>query len=406
MSLKLQVLDLQRKYEQKIDYYKHTIEYQKKLLDQYKMVTENVPDVIWLMDLTTLKITYINSGIYFLTGYTPDEMLKKNISEILVPDSVHKILEILANRYDKYESCNREISGEIFEWKQYCKNGAVKSIETTTNFVYNEQDARIYLLGIARDASEHQTKLNNMIQKTDKLKQDILDRDNLFSVVEHDLKDPLADLLDATSLLNEKHNLLSEKEKISFYERNFLNAKQLYNFVRDLFKWSNLQRNLITCSPFLFDISFMIKRMTARLEKEMLKKKIVITTSLHEQYVFADIFMIENVLTTILNRISELSPNGGTIAIETGKADKEDDSKFAIRIIDRVNKGQAGITNEMFKTVNRTDDSYKEPSQILNFKLALAGCYLQKNSGSISAECGEKKIITITLPKYSPEKMK
>jgi PAS domain S-box-containing protein len=56
--------------------------------EKYRLLTEFTSDVIWVLNLKKQKYTYISPSIYYLTGYTPDEMMRMYFTDSLTPESV------------------------------------------------------------------------------------------------------------------------------------------------------------------------------------------------------------------------------------------------------------------------------------------------------------------------------
>src|SRR5574344_1043534 len=57
---------------------------------KYQLITENISDVIWIMDIKTLKFNYISPSIFNLRGITAEEALNESLEESMLPDSAEK----------------------------------------------------------------------------------------------------------------------------------------------------------------------------------------------------------------------------------------------------------------------------------------------------------------------------
>ncbi len=53
----------------------------------YRLLAENIWDVIWIVDLETSWFTYISPSVEWLRGYSVEEVLEQSISEALTPSS-------------------------------------------------------------------------------------------------------------------------------------------------------------------------------------------------------------------------------------------------------------------------------------------------------------------------------
>ena len=54
---------------------------------RYRLLAENVSDVIWTAD-TDLNFTYVSPSVKLLRGFSPEEVMKQGLDAILTPVSV------------------------------------------------------------------------------------------------------------------------------------------------------------------------------------------------------------------------------------------------------------------------------------------------------------------------------
>lgn len=398
VALKLQILDLRRRYEQKIDYLKHVLEYHKKLENKYKVMVENISDVIWIFDLNTLKLVYVSPSVIRLTGFTAEEAMKNGIIESLVPESAQLVLKDIGSRLKEYYSGNYTSRNAVYQWRQYCKDGSLKDIEITANFIFNEEASSVIILGVSRDIQARKDYEDGLLEKVAFLQSEVSRQNDLFSIIEQQLKNPLAGLQDVSAMLYKGRNEFTEAEKDKICFQSFNTAKNLFEFVRDLMDWTNLERNITPFSSFNFDLKLLIDRIIERMSEEMLDKKVILKSKMTEMRVNVDIFMLDFAICTVIRKISDYSESGGGI-IEIGNLKPKENSDSAeLYILDKVSRGKSGICNKMFQINNETYKNGKDASQVQNFKLFLAKEYLAKNRGTIICEKNNEKRIIISLP--------
>ncbi len=56
----------------------------------YRFVTENISDVIWMMDLDGNRITYVSPSVKQLRGNSVEEVMDMSLAECLTPSSLEK----------------------------------------------------------------------------------------------------------------------------------------------------------------------------------------------------------------------------------------------------------------------------------------------------------------------------
>ncbi|MFN4149453.1 MAG: PAS domain-containing protein, partial [Candidatus Sericytochromatia bacterium] len=119
----------------------------------YRLLAENINDVIWTMDLN-FNFTYVSPSVFQLRGYTPEEVKEQKIDEVIcssslpiIQNSFSKILsDISLNKFDNNET-------SFYEVEQPCKDGSTVWTEVTGRIIY-EKNKPIGVLGVSRNISE------------------------------------------------------------------------------------------------------------------------------------------------------------------------------------------------------------------------------------------------------------
>ena len=124
---------------------------------QYRMLTENITDVIWTMD-AACHFTYVSPSVTKLRGYTPEEVLRQTPAEALTPDSLRVMEAALAKNFEMIQRAamlrnTDSIEAEIYELEQPCKDGSTVWTEVSVKALFDEQGAFAGFLGITRNIS-------------------------------------------------------------------------------------------------------------------------------------------------------------------------------------------------------------------------------------------------------------
>lgn len=122
---------------------------------QYRLLAENVNDVIWTTDLN-FRFSYVSPSGEVLSGYTAKETLNLTIDQILTESSLAITAEVLANELSlEYgaEPVDRTRS-VILELEEICKDGTIIPVEVRAGFLRDEAGQPVGILGITRDITE------------------------------------------------------------------------------------------------------------------------------------------------------------------------------------------------------------------------------------------------------------
>ena len=114
----------------------------------YRLLANNIRDVIWTMDLEG-KFTYVSPSAFQLSGYTSDEALKQSIVEVLTPESARKVIEDLQSFRE-----TGTLPSNYYELEQYCKDGSTIWIEVNFTVLRNRDGKPESFLGLSRNITE------------------------------------------------------------------------------------------------------------------------------------------------------------------------------------------------------------------------------------------------------------
>jgi len=123
--------------------------------EKYRLITENASDVIWILNITQQKFTYISPSVYALRGYTPEEAMNQDINQSLTPESAKEVVEDIGEILPQFLANPQEMSKKIHrhELRQPCKDGSIIWIETTTRYQLNTEN-EVEVIGISRNIDE------------------------------------------------------------------------------------------------------------------------------------------------------------------------------------------------------------------------------------------------------------
>lgn len=123
--------------------------------EKYRVLTEGINDVIWTLDVETLRFTYVSPSVYKLRGFTPAEIMAEPLDAAMTPEASTIIHERIQSRAKKvFESHSLEPNSYVEEMAQPCKDGSVVWTEVVTNYVLNPHTQKVEIRGVTRNISE------------------------------------------------------------------------------------------------------------------------------------------------------------------------------------------------------------------------------------------------------------
>jgi len=128
----------------------------------YRLLADNMCDVIWSMDLEG-HFTYVSPSVYQLRGYTSEEAINQSFAEALTPNSAKIVLEGM-----KVFKETGKIPSSYFELEQPCKDGSIVLTEVNFSVLFGRDGKPYAILGVSRDITKRkkaETKLRESEEK-------------------------------------------------------------------------------------------------------------------------------------------------------------------------------------------------------------------------------------------------
>ena len=132
---------------------------------KYRLLTESIQAVVWVMDAESLRFSYISPSVYNQRGYTPEEILAAPVTVNFKPGTAEIIRQAYRQRADSLLA--GEITEETFfseEIRQARKDGSSLWTEVVTKYYVNPVNGRVEVLGVTHDIS-HRKKMEMEIRE-------------------------------------------------------------------------------------------------------------------------------------------------------------------------------------------------------------------------------------------------
>ncbi|MGD8980507.1 MAG: PAS domain S-box protein [Desulfobacterales bacterium] len=146
--------DINQKLIDEIEVRKNTENAFRASEERYRLLANNVTDVIWTRDLN-LNLTYISPSILNQQGYSVEEVKDRTLEEGLTPDSLNLVRKVFEEELEIERNQKADSSrSRTIEVEVKCKDGSTKWTEATMSFLRDQDGTSIGIIGVTRDISE------------------------------------------------------------------------------------------------------------------------------------------------------------------------------------------------------------------------------------------------------------
>ncbi|MBI5324454.1 MAG: PAS domain S-box protein [Ignavibacteriae bacterium] len=325
------------------------------------------------------RILFANPCMVKILGYeTLDELQKVNLEEqVFENQQKRKIFKENIERYGeitKYEDTYIKFNGS----KIYINEYATCIRDETGNVKYYE--------GIVEEVTERKKAEESLIN-SQKLFKDLNDsKDRFFSIIAHDLKNPLSTFIMSTKMLSSNWKMFDEDEKILLLKQMYVNSKNLLQFLENLLTWARSQSRSLEFKRTNFDISEPVKNSVQLLNPGAEQKGIIITSEIKEKtIIYADYDMITTVIRNLISNAIKFTKKDGTITIISEEF--TDNENY---IVISVKDTGIGMNKESIDSLFRLDVRQSTPGTLdekgTGLGLLICKEFVEKNKGKIWVE--------------------
>lgn len=218
-------------------------------------------------------------------------------------------------------------------------------------------------------------------------------KDNLFTVVAHDIRDPLAVLMNLTDLLAEELVDIDSDELSIFHEVSG-QVKNTFMIVENLLDWYRSQQGKMIFNPLLWNLTTIVNQSMDTLKIQCELKKIQLSSTVDEGIqIYADKEMVDLIIRNLLSNAIKFTNVGGKIHIEAFM----DKDKVIVSVKDSGVGVNPEVAKSLFLEAQKVSAMGTDGEQGTGLGLYLVGKFVQINGGEIWFENNEDKGSTFSL---------
>ena len=370
----------------------------------YREIFNAVNDAIFIHDMETGKILYVNENMQSMYGYTLDEIRNMDVGGISSgeePYTNEEASRLLRRAADE--------GPQLFEW--HSRNRAGELFWTEVNLKKGTIGGREVILAIERDITERK----RMEEEREKLQERLLEAGKMESLgilaggVAHDFNNLLQIIYAYTEILMMKRRETDQGlHELEIIEKTVTRATGLINQLLLFSRKADSEKKPLLLNNEITVTAEMLKRTLPK----MINLELKLDGSLWQ--VNADPAQINQVLLNLANNAADSMPSGGNLVIETENVVLDDNIiiRDAHLLQDKyvqltVSDTGRGISAEKLHHVFDPFFTTKEPGKGTGLGLASVYGIVKSHDGHIYcySQEGEGSAFVIYLPAIIKDSM-
>ncbi len=354
------------------------------------LATQSADIGIWDYDLVDNVLIW-DDNMYKLYGISPDDF--EGVFEAwqsgIHPDDLEKASQEVADAISG--------DGEFHTtFRIVWPSGEVRNIQAHAK-VLKDNGKAIKMIGVNWDITDQIQSEERIKTQNEKLSELNITKDKFFSIIAHDLKNPINAIMNFSEILLDsvKNNDFSDVEEITEYM--LIASKQEMDLLTNLLDWSRSQSGKVKYDPETFKLEELVKEVSELLSWAANQKNIRTIQSIPPDLeIFADRNMLHTVIRNLISNAIKFTPDNGQI--NTIAYENLNELKFSI-----IDTG-IGIKEECCSKLFRLDShqTSKGTNQEQGTGLGLILCkdFIEAHQGKIwvESEFGKGSTFSFTIP--------
>jgi PAS domain S-box-containing protein len=226
---------------------------------RYRLMADNIRDLIWTMDLK-MNLTYVSPSMQTMYGYTPEEAKEIRFEKMLTSDSARKVLELYQIIRDlmKQKTLSGRGFSETLVLEHIRKDGSTFWGETQVSITVDGDGLIVGIQAVTRDITERK-RAEALIK--DKEAAEIASRakSEFLARMSHEIRTPLNGIIGMTEVCLGQN----PDEKIKgLLETIYGEARNLSGMISDILDLAKIEAGKMVLEEAPFDLAKLVRNVT------------------------------------------------------------------------------------------------------------------------------------------------
>ena len=279
---------------------------QKKIQLYYELLSNNIRDLVFLIETKTDTIKYVSPSVKEIAGYDPEDLIGKNPFEFCHPDDLESV-----TKYKQIQMQNIAKPTDAVTFRYLKKDGTYTWIELTARIVYDESTDTVWAVSSAKVSDIRVMEEEKMAKQLEEEKRLNRIKSSFLQFVSHEFKTPLSIITSLCELIK-----INMEEEVNAQHSEFFNdltsieneTEEMISLIEEVLLLEESESGRMRFSPKPLDIIDLIKKASKRVSlKQQVIEITTIKTKGAPKKIYGDIKLLEIVFLNLLSNAYKYS---------------------------------------------------------------------------------------------------
>ncbi len=365
-------------------------------LEKLSLVASKTSNVVIIMD-DNANFEWANEGFIQKYGMDLETFREKKGDNLRLNSSNSEISTILdqikeTGKPASYISCY--LDGDNKEqWSQTNISPIFNSDNEITNLVLIDSD----ITDLKQAEAKIRNKNSEILSQSEELKKLNNTKNKLFSIIGHDLKNPLNSIIGFADLLHDNYTSLTGDQVKQYSKIIHGSSRSAYQLLENLLDWSRVQTEQLKANPTVINVNELADDIIPLQNAAASAKNIKLVNTINNKlHVLADRNMLNTVVRNLVSNAIKYTEEGGKVTFSASW--KKDQVSIVIE------DTGIGMTQETIENLFHPEKAQSTPGTAgekgTGLGVIVSKEFVERNNGrlEVSSVPGKGTIFTIHLP--------